>query len=142
MIELNYTLIAVATVVQFVLGAVWYSVIFGKPWMEIMGMSGMSKEELAKHEKSMVPFYALQFVLTAVTTWVLASNIQMFEIIGTAGTSVYWLAFFMWVGYIVPVQISSIIWGNTKKKYWAKQTAIMCGMQFVGIMLAAFILSM
>lgn len=138
MIEVNFTLILVATVVQFVLGAVWYSVIFRKPWMEIMGVSGMSKEDLVKLEKSMIPFYGLQMFLTLIMTWALANNIA-----GAAvnGVSAYAMAFYLWLGFIMPVQVSSIIWGNTNKKYWAKQAAIMCGMQFVAIMLAAFILS-
>jgi hypothetical protein len=141
--EVNYTLIIVAAVVQFVLGSFWYSpLMFGKIWMSIMEVSHYTKEELQKMQKSMMPFMGLQFVLTLITTWVLANNIQMFEIVGTAGTSVYWLAFFMWLGYMMPVAVSSVIFGSTKRRHWCNQIAIMCGMQFVGIMLAAFILSM
>lgn len=141
--EVNYTLVVVAAVVQFVLGAVWYSpLMFGKMWMSIMEVSHYSKEELQKMQKSMMPFMGLQFVLTFITSWVLAHNIQMFEIIGKADTSVYWLAFFMWFGYMMPVAVSSVIFGSTKRHNWTKQIGIMLGMQLVGIMLAAWILSM
>ena len=138
--ELNYTLIIVATIAQFILGALWYSpLMFGKWWMEIMEVSHMSKDEIAKMQKTMVPFYALQFVLTLITTWVLANNIVY---AGALGSAAYYYALFMWIGYIAPVQISTVIWGNTKKKFWPKQVFVMLSMQFVGIMLAAFILSM
>lgn len=141
--EINYTLVVVAAVAQFVLGALWYSpLMFGKMWMSIMEVSHYSKEELQKMQKSMMPFMGLQFIMTFITTWVLAHNIQMFEIIGKADTSVYWLAFFMWFGYMMPVTVSAVIFGSTKRHNWLKQIAIMLGMQFIGIMLAAFILSM
>ena len=137
---MNFTLIIIATVVQFVLGSLWYSpLMFGKIWMSIMEVSHYTKEELQKMQKTMMPFMGLQFVLTLITTWVLASNISF---AGLTGSAVYFYAGFMWFGYMMPVTVSSVIFGSTKRHNWAKQIGIMCGMQFVGIMLAAFILAM
>jgi hypothetical protein len=142
MYELNYTLITAAAIVQFILGALWYSpLIFGKWWMQIMDMSHMSKEELAQMEKEMIPFYALQFVTTLITTFCLA-NVLAFGLMANPDYSVYGAAFWTWFGFIAMTQISSVIWGNTKKKHWCKQLFVMLSMQFVGIMLATFILSM
>ena len=77
MLEVNYTLILAATVVQFVLGALWYSpLMFGKIWMQVMEMGNKSKEELAKLQKEMAPFYALQFVLAFITTFCLAQVLE------------------------------------------------------------------
>lgn len=140
--EINYTLVLVAAFVQFVLGAVWYSpLMFGKIWMKIMGADGLSKEELAQSEKEMRPFYALQFVLTLVTTFCLAYVLE-FGKMADANYSVYGAAFWTWLGFIATTQVSAVIWGSTKKKYWLKQIAIMLGMQLVGIIIATFILSM
>lgn len=140
--EVNYTLIAVATVAQFVLGALWYSpLIFGKWWMQIMEVAHLSKEELSKMQKEMGPFYALQFVLTFIITTSLAGT-HALAVSADPTCSIYAMAFGVWFGFIAPVQISTVIWGNTKKKFWAKQLFVMLSMQLVGIMLAAWILSM
>lgn len=130
-------LIVVATLVQFVLGALWYSpLLFGKIWMQIMEVTQMSKEQMQKMQKEMMPFYALQFFLTLFSTFSLV-NLAVFT-----PFSLYHVAFWIWLGFIVPTQIAGVIWGNTKKRFWLKQTLIMITYQLVGIMIAAFILSM
>ena len=135
--EINYMLIVVATLVQFVLGALWYSpLLFGKIWMQIMEVTQMSKEQMQKMQKEMMPFYALQFFLTLFSTFSLV-NLAVFT-----PFSLYHVAFWIWLGFIVPTQIAGVIWGNTKKRFWLKQTLIMITYQLVGIMIAAFILSM
>lgn len=136
----NLMLIILATLAQFILGAIWYSpLLFGKTWMSIMELGHYTKEELQKMQKSMMPFYGLQFFLTLITTWVLASNIFF---LGLTGAAAYFYAFFMWVGFIAPIQISSVVWSSTKRKYWLKQIGIMISMQLVGIMLAVLILTL
>jgi hypothetical protein len=138
MIEVNWVLIIVATIAQFVLGALWYSpMLFGKVWMQIMEVTHLSKEAMQKMQKEMAPFYGLQILLTLFTTFNLANFIGMLP-----QFSSYHLAFWIWSAFIVPTQISAVIWANTKKKYWLKQLGIMISMQLVGIMLAAWILSM
>jgi hypothetical protein len=142
MYDLNYTLIIVATIVQFILGAVWYSpLMFGKWWMEIMEVTHIAMPELKKLQKEMAPFYGLQFALTFVTTFCLA-NILAFGKMANPDYSIYGAAFWTWFGFIAMTQISTVIWGNTKKKFWCKQLFVMLSMQFVGIMLATYILSM
>lgn len=132
--------IIIATVAQFILGMLWYSpLMFGKIWMSIMEVSHYSKEELQKMQKTMMPFMGVQFVLTFVTTWVLASNLTFSNITGSAA---YVYALFMWFGYMMPVTVSSVIFGSTKRHNWLKQIWIMSGMQVIGILLAAFILTM
>lgn len=132
------TNIIIASVAQFILGALWYSpLLFGKTWMSIMEVSHYSKEELQKMQKSMMPFYGLQFVLTLWTTFHLA---RLATVVG--GLSIYGLATWLWLGFIVPVQIACVIWSSTKRKFWVKQISIMISYQLIGILLAAWILSM
>jgi hypothetical protein len=61
---------------------------------------------------------------------------------GIVGAAAYFYAFFMWFGYMMPVTVSSVLFGSTKRHNWVKQISIMLGMQLVGLMLAAFILTM
>lgn len=138
MFEVNYMLIVLATIAQFILGAIWYSpLMFGKWWMEIMECTNLSQEELKKMQKDMAPFYALQFFLTLFMTVSFANLLPYIQ-----GFGIYHVAFWIWIGFVAPTQIASVVWANTKKKYWVKQIFVMLGMQLAGIMLASFILSM
>ncbi len=140
--EIQYSLIIVATVAQFILGALWYSpLLFGKWWMEIMECNTMTPEDMKKMQKEMSPFYGLQFLLTAVFTFVLAMCIYYFKI-ADAGFSAYAVAGLVWLGFIVPTQIAGVVWANTKKKFWLKQIFVMTSYQFTGMMIAAFVLSL
>lgn len=136
--EVNYTLVIVATLAQFVLGAVWYSpLMFGKWWMEFMDCAKLTKAELQKMQKAMTPFYGLQLLLTLFTTVSFANLVPYIS-----AFSIYHIAFWVWIGFIVPVQISSVIWANTERKFWLKQIFVMVSNQLASIMLTAWILSL
>ncbi len=138
--EIHPLSIALAVVVQFVLGALWYSpLFFGKWWMDIMEATKLSKEEMQKMQKEMGPFYGLQILLTIIFTLALAT---LLGTLSNAGFHPYSIAGLIWIGFIVPTQIAGVIWGNTKKKFWAKQIFVMTSYQLVGILLATLILSM
>lgn len=133
-----YLLVVGATLVQFILGALWYSpLLFGKWWMQIMEVESYSKEQLQKMQKEMAPFYGLQLFLTLFTTFSFANLVKFIPAL-----SIYHVAFWIWLGFIVPLQIGSVIWANTKRKYWLKQISIMVSFQLVAILIAAFILSL
>lgn len=139
-------LIIVATIVQFVVGALWYSILFGKNWARIMGMDRLAKADLEKLQKTMGPFYGLEFLLTLLTTIALDSAISFYSSINrpldyTARVEFgLTVAFFLWLCCIVPTQISGVIWSNTKREYWPQQIAIMAGMKCIGMLLATLIL--
>jgi Protein of unknown function (DUF1761) len=135
---INIWILIGVSVLAFVLGAVWHSpVLFGNTWMKIMGgCDKYTKEEMQKIQKEMGKFYALQFFLTLLTMFVLYQNIKYFG--GKNGVS---YAFFMWLGYVLPVQVSSVIWGSTDKKWWCKQIGILAGLQLLVFLIAGYIFS-
>ncbi len=136
--EVNYTLVVIATLAQFVLGALWYSpLLFGKWWMEFMDCTKLSQEELKKMQSAMGPFYLLQLFLTLFTT---VSFANLMPYINTF--SIYHIAFWIWIGFIAPVQIGTVIWGKTEQKFWLRQIFVMVTNQLASLMLAAWILSM
>lgn len=136
--EVNYTLVLGAAVAQFVLGAVWYSpLLFGKWWMQIMEVTHVTPEELRTMQKGMMPFYGLQLFLTLFTTFAFA-NFMLYA----SQIDIYQTAWWIWIGFIAPVQVATVVWGNTKKQYWAKQIFVMLSYQLVSMMMMAFILSM
>lgn len=139
--EINYVWVLAAVFAQFVLGAVWYSpLLFGRWWMQIMEKTALSRTELQKMQKQMAPFYALQLFLTLVSTFVLVMFVH-FMSKGEPTFHAYGVAGWIWLGFIAPTQVASVVWGNTKRKFWAKQIFIMISYQLVALMLAAYLIS-
>lgn len=128
--------IAVATVLQFIAGAVWYMPIFGKTWGAMHGFDKLSQEEQERAQKGMGPYLVLQFVVTLVMTSVLA--------LFMAGLPAEWNAFgiagFFWLGFVVPTQASAVMFGGTPKEWMCKKIAIMASGSLVNLMIAAGVL--
>jgi hypothetical protein len=135
--ELNYLAIFIATILQFIFGAIWYSFLFGKLWGKIHGFDKLSKEVQQKMMKQMGPFYGIQFFVTIVTTFVLAifiTNLPYWNAYGMAG--------FFWLGFVVPTQVSAVIFGGTEGKWLLKKVLVQAGASLGCLMIAAAILRM
>jgi hypothetical protein len=120
--QLNYIAILIATVAQFAIGAVWYSFLFGKLWGKMHGFHELPKEVQQKMMKAMGPFYALQAVMTLITTFVLAIFLAY-----VPDWNPYAMAGFFWIGFVVPTQVSAVIFGGTDKKWIVKKIAVQAG---------------
>jgi len=134
--ELNYFAILAASVVQFIIGAIWYTPVFGKMWGKIHGFDKVSKEEQKKMMKQMGPLLLAQFLVTIVTTVMLAMFINVLP----SGWSVYCLAGFLWLGFVQPTQISAVLFGGTEPKWVTAKIAIMAGGALLCLEAAAAVL--
>lgn len=110
----NYFAVLLAGVAYMVVGFLWYSnLLFAKPWIKLMGYT---KESMAKAQKEMGPLYALSFVAALVTAFMLSHVMALSEHfygyppVMTGVTT----AFFMWLGFVAPVQMTDVIFGNKK----------------------------
>lgn len=130
--------VLLATVAQFIIGFVWYGPLFGNLWGKIHGFDKLPKETQRKMMKAMGPFYALQFGVTVVTTIVLAIFIYYLP----HDWNVYALAGFFWIGFVVPTQVSSVIFGGTEGKWILTKIAVQAGASFFCLEVAAIILSL
>mgnify|MGYP003394409019 FL=1 len=113
-VDVNYLAVLIAAIVSMVLGFLWYSpMVVGKQWMKLKGYTA---ESLKKEQKEMSKFYALSFVLALVTAYVLthvmamAMNFFNYTPLSTGLTSAFW----MWLGFVMPVQASAQIFGEKK----------------------------
>jgi hypothetical protein len=136
-LDVDYLTVFVAAVAQFIIGAIWYMPIFGKVWGEIHGFSKLSKKEQQQAQKEMMPMLAVQFAVTIVTTVVLAKLILLLP-----DYSAYSLAGLAWLGFVVPVQASAVIFGGTAPKWVLKKIMIMAGGSLACLLAAAAILNM
>lgn len=129
-IEVNYIGILVAGIASMAIGFLWYGpYVLGKPWMK---ERGLTTESLKKAQKEMGKLYGLSFVASLVTAYVLnhvmvlAENFFHYSTVSTGLTSAFW----MWLGFIMPVQLTATIFGN---KNW-KLLGIDTGYQLVSIL--------
>lgn len=133
--QVNFLAILLATVVQFIIGAVWYSVLFGKLWGKIHGFDKLPKATQDKLAKSMGPFYGLQALVTLITSIVLALFITYLPL-----WNAYAMAGFFWIGFVFPAQVSAVIFSNTERKWMISKIAVQTGASLLCLEAAAIIL--
>ncbi len=138
MIEVNYLAVLVAAVVSMAIGFLWYHpVLFGKQWMKL---KGYTSESLKKVQKEMGKLYALSFVVALVTAYVLShvmtfsENYFGYPMLQTGLTTAFW----MWLGFMMPVQITATIFGDKKWKLFAIDT----GYQLVSVLAMGVVLGL
>lgn len=115
MIEVNMIAVLLAGVASMAVGFLWYSpLLFAKPWTKLMGYT---QKDFEKEQKKMGMMYGLSFVLALVTAYVLSHvmalsmNFYSYAPVSTGTTSAFW----MWLGFVMPVQATDVLFG---KKVW------------------------
>ena len=131
--QLNYLAIFLATIAQFAVGFVWYGPLFGALWGKIHGFDKLSKDVQDKMMGQMGPLYGAQLFVTIITTAVLALFISVLP----QDWSPYGLAGFFWLGFVVPTQVSSVIFGGTPSQWICTKIAGMAGGSLVCLQGAA-----
>jgi hypothetical protein len=135
--NINWGAIIAATVLQFIWGAVWYTALFGKMWGKIHGFDKLSKDVQEKMMKGMGPIYGIQFGITLLTTIVLAIFVAY-----QPSWNAYAMAGFFWIGFVVPTQTSSVLFGGTEPRWMWKKIAVQAGASLGSLEIATMVLSM
>ena len=135
--EVNVLAIIIASVLQFVFGAIWYTPVFGKTWGKIHGFDKHSPEMQKEMMKSMGPLLGMQFVITVLTTSVLAVLLANV----TSPWSAYVFAGLCWLGFMVPTQVSAVLFGGTEPRWIVTKILIMAGGALGCMMIAAAVLN-
>lgn len=130
-VEVNYLAVLLAAVASMALGFAWYSpYVLGKQWTRERGISA---ENLKKAQKEMGKLYALSFVVALITAYVLShvmslsENFFHYPMLSTGLITAFW----MWLGFVMPVQITATIFSD--KKNW-KLFGIDTGYQLVSLL--------
>lgn len=138
--ELNINMIAilVAVVVNFVLGFIWYTPLFGKIWGKEMGYDSNMKPDKS------VMFKGMWFMIIGnfLFAWVLAHNIAAWEFVpgvkemGPLSNALS-AAVFTWLGFYLPGELGATVW---EKKSW-KLFGINTGYHLASLLVVALILT-
>ena len=99
--DIHYIAILAATIVQFVIGAIWYTPLFGKLWGKMHGFDQLTAEVQAVAMKRMIPLLFVQFIVTFLTTFVFTVFISGLP----QNWNIYGIAGFIWLGFVLPTQV-------------------------------------
>ncbi len=136
-VQVNYVAVLIAAVASMAVGFAWYSkALFGKQWMKLKGYTA---ESLKKAQKEMGKLYGLSFVLALITAYVLfhimtfSKHYYGYSNLVTGLSSAFWV----WVGFVMPVQLTDQIFGD---KNW-KLFYINTGYQLASLLLMGVVLA-
>ncbi len=130
--EINFPAVVVVAIIQMVIGMVWYGPLFGKKWMEFMGMVGKSPEEIKAMQKTAGPLYAIQFILSLVV------NVFLAMLVASMNYGGVHTALLVWFGFVMPIQAGGVLWDNMSSKMKAQKFLVMTGYQLIGLVIAGF----
>ncbi|MBK8503446.1 MAG: DUF1761 domain-containing protein [Saprospiraceae bacterium] len=135
---INFTAVLVAVVINFVLGFIWYTPLFGKAWGKEMGYDPNLKPEKSDMMKGMLFMLIGNFLFA----YVFAHNIAAWTFVpGMAEmspvTSALNAAIFTWLGFYVPGELGATVW---EKKSW-KLFGINTGYHLASLLVVALILT-
>lgn len=127
--------ILLLTVITFIVGSLWFSKLFGKTWMKIHHNKDKTSEEVKKEMKGMWKFMTAEFILTFVI------NFMLFFIASGSGTLEIALisTAIVWIGFVLPVTVSNVIWGGDSRKWMVKKIAISSGYRLIAMLFAVWI---
>lgn len=119
-IPVNYWAVLVCGAVSLVLGSIWYGPLFGKMWIHEMGWDKVDPSKQEEMKKEMYKSYALSFIGSLVMAYVLSHSLvyasTYTSVVGvSAGLMV---GFWNWLGFIAPVTLGNVLWGNQSWKLW------------------------
>jgi hypothetical protein len=135
--EINYLAVLVSAIFAMIIGALWYGPLFGKKWMEIMGVNPQDAEAMKHMQKSAKPLYAVQFLLVLFQVYVLAHFIAIWEE-ATGVETALWI----WAGFIMPIVAQGAMWNNDPRKVSWTRSLIQAGYQLVLFIVFGLILGL
>jgi hypothetical protein len=152
--HINYLAILFCGIASMFIGFIWYGPLFGKTWMQIMGLDTMSPEQKTAMKKKMGAMYFLQFILSLITASVLSLFINLCAPLSSVfletkyqntylcypGSSVVWLSLLVWFGFVLTTTAGAALWSGKPKKLAWKMFWIMASAQFMTFTVMGMIL--
>ncbi|MDP3734714.1 MAG: DUF1761 domain-containing protein, partial [Nanoarchaeota archaeon] len=137
-VSINYLAVLVAAIAQYALGALWYSVLFGKQWMKLNGMEKMDPKKMEEMKKGVMWSYAGGLVSSLVMAYVLAHFVDYTEAATAAAGAV--AGFWIWLGFIATVTLGMVLWENKPFKLYLLNNAYnLLGLVIMGAILAVWV---
>jgi Protein of unknown function (DUF1761) len=112
--SLNYVAIIIATIAGFGVGALWYSALFVKPWMEAMGMTeaDIQARRASGEAPSLAPLLGGSIVGNLVMAFILSALLHSLAA-ATIGGGIA-TGFLVWLGFVITVMGVNNSFGGRK----------------------------
>jgi hypothetical protein len=128
----NYIAVFVAATAYWLLGAVWFVVLFGKPWMALEHIT----PEQASGANPIAP-YVISFLLNLVIAFVLA-QICAWRNANTAARGAA-LGILIWIGFLGPVTYTTYMYEMRPRQLFAiNEFYVLVGLALMGAILGAW----
>ena len=128
----NYPAVFVSALAYWLLGALWFAVLFGKPWMALEHIT----EQQASSMNPTVP-YIVTFVLNLLIAFVLA-QLCSWRNANTAGRGAA-LGILVWIGFVGPITYSTYMYEMRPKELFAiNEFYPLVGLCLMGTILGAW----
>ena len=129
----NYAAVFVSALVYWILGAVWYGVLFSKPWM---AFEHITEEEQARSMNPVLP-YIITFALNLLIAFVLA-QICAWRNAATAARGAA-VGVLLWIGFLGPVTYTTYMYEMRPKELFAiNEFYPLVGLCLMGAILGAW----
>jgi hypothetical protein len=128
----NYAAVFIAALAYWLLGAVWYGVLFSKPWMALENIS----IEQAKSMNPVTP-YVITFVLNLLIAYSLA-QICIWRNANTVGRGAS-VGVLLWIGFVGPITFTTYMYEMRPKELFAiNQFYPLAGLVLMGAIIGAW----
>ena len=131
--KLNYPAVIVAALAHFVLGGLWYSLLFANKFIQLMGWTTAQINEL--ENQSHTKDYIAAFASSLILVYILAHFVQYTK--AKSALDGLQTAFWLWLGFVVTTQIATVIFEGRKPGLYL----LNIGYQFVACAVAGIILA-
>ena len=128
----NYAAVFVSALAYWLLGALWFGVLFGKPWMTLENIS----MEQAKSMNPVLP-YVVSFILNLLIAYSLA-QICIWRNANTAGRGAS-VGVLLWIGFVGPITFTTYMYEMRPKELFAiNQFYPLAGLVLMGAIIGAW----
>jgi len=128
----NYGAVVVSAIVYWMLGGLWYAVLFGQRWMVLEGITA----EQAKSVNPVLP-YLITFVLNLLIAFVLA-QLCLWRNANTAARGAA-VGVLLWIGIVAPIVFTTYMYEMRSKELFAiNEFYPLVGLCLMGVILGAW----
>jgi hypothetical protein len=108
--KINYPAVIVAAIVHFIIGGLWYGLIFGNLFLKIIGWTPEQQEQIVAQTNWTQ--YLMAFVCSFVLVYILAHFVQYTKATGVADGMQ--TGFWLWLGFVATTQLATVIFEQRK----------------------------
>ena len=129
----NYWAILVCAIVYWLIGALWYAVLFRAPWMALE----LANAQPSSRMNATVP-YVITFLLNLLIAFVLA-QICMWRNANTIGRGAA-VGILLWIGFVGPITLTTQLYESRPMELYAiNQFYPLVGLCVMGAILGAWV---